>query len=123
VLVVEDHLEMRRLLVSLLQSEGHQVLDASDGLKALAVLLRRRGEPEIDLLVTDVRMPGCTGLDLLAFVRLERPEMPVVLITAFGDSATHLEARGLGAAAVIDKPFDLHQFRDVIRALLRGAAT
>jgi two-component system, response regulator, stage 0 sporulation protein F len=120
VLVAEDHLEMRWLLVSLLQSEGHQVVEASDGLKALAALLRRPGKPEIDLLVTDLRMPGCSGLDLLAFVRLERPEMPVVLITAFGDSATHLDARRLGAAAVLDKPFDLHAFRDVVRALVRG---
>lgn len=113
---------MRRLLVSLLQSEGHGVVEASDGLKALASLLRRRGEPEIDLLVTDLRMPGCTGLDLLALVRLERPEMPVVLITAFGDPATHLEARALGAAAVFDKPFDLRAFRDAVRVLLRGPA-
>jgi two-component system, response regulator, stage 0 sporulation protein F len=123
VLLVEDHLEMRRLLASLLRSDGHQVIEASDGLKALGPLLGRRGDPEVDLLVTDLRMPGCTGLELLAFVRLERPETPVVLITAFADAATHAEAARLGAAAVFDKPFDLHSFRDVVRALLRDPVT
>jgi len=120
VLLVEDHLEMRRLLASVLRADGHVVVEASDGLEALNPLLGRPGDPEIDLVVTDVRMPGCTGLDLLAFVRLEKPLMPVVLITGFGDIATHTEARRLGATAIFDKPFDLYAFRDLVRNLLRG---
>jgi CheY-like chemotaxis protein len=118
VLLVEDHSEMRRLLASVLRADGHVVVEASDGLEALTPLLGRPGDPEIDLVVTDVRMPGCTGLDLLAFVRLERPLMPVVLITGFGDAATHAEARQLGAAAIFDKPFDLYAFRETVRGLL-----
>ncbi|OLD45753.1 MAG: hypothetical protein AUI48_11440 [Chloroflexi bacterium 13_1_40CM_2_68_14] len=118
ILLVEDQLEMRRLLVSVLQADGHVVVEASDGLQALTPLLGRPGDPEIDLVVTDVRMPRCTGLDLLAFVRLERPLMPVVLITGFGDAPTHAEARRLGATAIFDKPFDLYAFRDTVRGLL-----
>jgi CheY-like chemotaxis protein len=119
VLLVEDHVEMRRLLASVLRADGHQVLEASDGLKALGPLLGRRGEPEIDLVISDVRMPGCTGLELLAFLRLERPATPVVLITAFGDRDTHAEARRLGATAILDKPFDVRAFRHLVRTLVR----
>jgi CheY-like chemotaxis protein len=121
VLVVEDHVEMRRLLASLLHADGYVVMEAGDGIEALTPLLGRAADPQIDLVVTDVRMPGCTGLELLAFVRLEKPSVPVVVITAFGDVATHTQAHHLGAAAVFDKPFDLYGFRETVRGLLQAS--
>jgi DNA-binding NtrC family response regulator len=72
----------------------------------------------LDLIVSDVRMPGWTGLDLLDVVRRARMGTPVLLITAFGAPETHQEAARLGAGAVLNKPFDLDEFRATVAALV-----
>jgi DNA-binding NtrC family response regulator len=69
-----------------------------------------------DVLVSDVRMPGLGGLDVLRGLRHCEWANPVILITAFGDEATHLEAVRLGAAAVLDKPFDVDDLRAILLA-------
>jgi len=83
----------------------------------------RPPEARPDLIVSDVRMPGWSGLDLLRFLRHRRSAIPVVLITAFGDRDTHERAARLGAA-VLDKPFalaDLRRAIDDARIALRRA--
>jgi CheY-like chemotaxis protein len=70
-----------------------------------------------DLIVSDVRMPGCTGLEVLARLRQRGLECPVLLLSAFADAETHAEARRLGARALLDKPVDL----DVLRAAVDAA--
>ncbi|MGE0709229.1 MAG: response regulator [Planctomycetota bacterium] len=108
VLLAEDDAEMRELLRDVLEGEGYQVVLAEDG-DALSDRLGDRwlGE-DYDLVLSDVRMPGRTGLDALAELREHDWATPVLLMTAFGDAATHTRARRLHAE-VIDKPFALEE--------------
>ena len=119
VILAEDDTEFRRLLASVLQQEGYEVVEAPDGLALLAslenTLTVRRERPDAFLVVADVRMPGLSGLDVLAILRCATWRTPVILITAFGDEATHAEGQELGAVAVLDKPFDV----DVLRAAVK----
>jgi CheY-like chemotaxis protein len=125
VLVAEDDEWMRRLIVEALQKDGYDVTEVSDGgqaLERLAIHPSWTGDEEaIDLLVSDVRMPTCSGLQVLERLRGAQRWTPVVLITAFGDDATRTRARSLGAA-LIDKPFPLVELRALAARLLRRLA-
>jgi CheY-like chemotaxis protein len=118
VLLAEDDAAFRRLIASVLAEDGYEVLEAEDGLGLLANIettLGARGErADSFLVVADVRMPGLSGLDVLAILRCANWQTPVILITAFGDEATHTEGRELGATAVFDKPFDVERLRSAV---------
>jgi CheY-like chemotaxis protein len=122
-LVAEDDTEMRRLLVAVLRKDGHEVTEARDGHDLLARmgdrLLVRRG-PSFDLIISDIRMPGPSGLEILGQLRGAGYPSPVVLITAFGDAALHEAAARLGAAAVFDKPVSLRVLRAFVQRALRS---
>jgi CheY-like chemotaxis protein len=122
-LVAEDDAEMRRLLVSTLRKDGYEVLEARNGhdiLERMADGLLVRGSASFDLILSDIRMPGPSGLEILEQLRRWGYRSPVVLITAFGDKALHAEAERLGATAVFDKPFDLRALRAFVQAALRS---
>src|SRR4051812_1226440 len=102
ILVVDDQEMMRDSLAANLVREGHEVIAAGDGQAAAARLQAQR----FDLLVTDLKMPRMTGIELLAEAKRLRPEMPVVLMTAFATVGTAVEAMKLGAYDYIQKPFD-----------------
>lgn len=116
VLLAEDDEQLRALLAETLRQDGYDVVEARDGLELVdrveeaAVQARSDGVP-ISLLISDVRMPMLTGLDVLHVLRVRQWTAPVMLITAFGDEATHREASQLEATAVLDKPFELERFR------------
>jgi CheY-like chemotaxis protein len=112
VLLVEDDPEMRELMALALRGDGYEVREAADGLEALR-LLGAEENPGIDLVVSDVRMPGCSGLEMLQRLRGRPSQIPVVLVTAFGDRETHARARRLGAA-LLDKPFELNDLRELV---------
>ena len=118
VVLAEDDLELRGLLASTLRRDGFEVVEATDGPDLLRVIgeeiLRAQDGPGVDLVVSDIRMPGLSGLNVLAGLRRADWSTPVLLITGFGDHQTHAEARRLGAAAVLDKPFDLDVFRSTV---------
>jgi CheY-like chemotaxis protein len=118
-LLAEDDVEMRALLVRHLRQAGFEVTPVASGDEALDQLADAiLSEQHFELVIADIRMPGCSGLHLLAGVRKRDWHMPVILITAFGNSDTHHEARRLGAYAVFDKPFD---FDDLKTAALNAA--
>lgn len=127
VLLAEDDGELRELLASVLRREGFAVTVFEDGAKLLdycAANLSSDGSIRgVDLLVSDVRMPGFSGLDVLTALRRVSVSCPVVLVTAFGDDALHQFARQLGVVAVLDKPFDVNEltyFASVQRTLSGG---
>lgn len=123
ILVAEDDGEMRRLLVSALARDGYDVLPAPNGIELLADLAASLLDPEErrpDLIITDVRMPGVSGLDILAGLRADGWRMPVILITAFGDPALHAEVATFPGAELIDKPFDMDDLRARVRDRLGG---
>jgi DNA-binding response OmpR family regulator len=117
VLLAEDDPDLRELLAFCFFRQGYAVVSCSDGLSLLERLhdsLDGRGEP-VDLVVTDIRMPGLTGLEVLESV-CDRPERPpVICMTAFGDPQTHALAERLHAAAIIDKPFDIDRLLERAR--------
>lgn len=113
VLIAEDDDEMRELLHAELRADGHEVYTVSDGTEMLELLSDVSQLPFTvpDVIIMDVRMPGCSGLHILAALRAAQWSTPVILITAFGDPRLHAEAVRLGAAVVFDKPFDIDDLR------------
>ena len=118
VLVVDDDDEMRALLRRTLEFDGYEVAERDRGTHVLEAL---RGAP-FDLIILDKEMPGLTGLDLLPILRREFPQVPVVLVTAFGGRQIAASALRLGAASYLEKPFRLGQLRDVIDGLISPSA-
>lgn len=124
VLIAEDDREMCRLLADSLREDGYEVMEASDGQHLRDYIDYLRGTIvngrffDVDIIVSDIRMPGASGLEVLRELRRYDRETPVILITAFGDDQTHAEAYRLGASAIIDKPFDIDGFRAFIRQLV-----
>jgi DNA-binding response OmpR family regulator len=119
VALAEDDPDMRGLVADALRGDGYVVIEVADG----ADLKRELSElpnGKVDLIVSDIRIPLVTGLEILRSLREAQSNIPVVLMTAFGDEATRREAVRLGAI-VFSKPFKLDQFRGVVRALLDGA--
>jgi DNA-binding NtrC family response regulator len=102
ILVCDDQEMMRDSLASTLAREGHEVTAANEG----AVALQRISAGRFDLLITDLKMPRMTGLELLAEAKKLRPEMPVVIMTAFATVQTAVDAMKQGAYDYIQKPFD-----------------
>src|SRR5262245_30536785 len=116
VLVAEDDRDMRRLVVAVLRAAGHTVVEARNGVELLERIDSNswsESHDPFDVIVTDVGMPGLSGLNALAAIRAARWTMPVILITAFGNRAMKSEARALGAE-VLDKPLDLEALRETV---------
>jgi DNA-binding response OmpR family regulator len=122
VLVAEDDAEMRRLVVEALRKDGHEVLEASDGGRMLVKLAEAYDtDPTLDLvdvIVSDVRMPVCSGLDLLERLAEARWQVPCILMTAFGDDETRQRAENIGAL-LFDKPMSLDVLRAAVKRLAR----
>jgi DNA-binding response OmpR family regulator len=118
ILVAEDDDEMRSLVAGALRDDGHDVTEAGDGGRMLVRLARAYGgATPYDLLVSDVRMPVCSGLQILESLRLARWHTPFILMTAFGDEQTRARAESLGAT-VFMKPFDMDDLRAAVLRLL-----
>jgi two-component system response regulator AtoC len=118
ILVVDDEEKMRRLLELTLKNMGHEVTQAADGAEALA----RFEEAPFDLVLTDLKMPGTDGIQLLRILRERGEEAPVIVLTAFGTVETAVEAMKLGAADYIIRPFGMETVElAVARALAMGA--
>jgi DNA-binding NtrC family response regulator len=116
VVVAEDDAELRRLLAVKLRKSGYDVVEAVSGERLAQHLLAEGGLEQTDLILSDIRMPGLSGMDLLAYLHTRGQFPPVVLITAFGDWRTHEEAERLGATAVFDKPLDLDDLVGWVRS-------
>jgi FixJ family two-component response regulator len=102
VVVIDDDLSVRRSLDRLLESAGYAVVACSSALEFLALPSLARPT----CLVTDVRMPGMTGLDLLETIRMRGRDLPMILSSGDGDAATSAQARAGGAVRFLLKPFD-----------------
>jgi DNA-binding response OmpR family regulator len=123
VVLAEDDREMRMLVATTLRRAGWDVIEAGDGIDLLdcvAWVIESRDDGRDCVLVSDIRMPGMSGLDALERLRDVGWHGGIILITAFGDEATHVRARELGASMVLDKPFDLDALCDAIRTVQRS---
>jgi DNA-binding NtrC family response regulator len=120
ILIIDDDTSLRRVLEYNLQEEGYRVLAAADGAEGLSLF---DGE-QPDLVITDLKMPGVSGFQVLAAVKERSPQTPVMVITAFGAVETAVEAMKLGAYDYITKPFNRDELRLTVRKALelRGLA-
>lgn len=114
ILVADDELSMREFLKILLTKEGHEVICAADGEEALSLF---QAHP-CDLLVSDIKMAKVDGLELLRKVKEFRPNMAVVMITAYGSPEDAIAAMKAGAYDYLTKPFKLKEIKSVIRHAL-----
>ena len=111
ILIVEDEAKMRRLLELNLGEDGFTALSAGDAETGVKLLR----ENTIDLVVTDLKLPGMNGLEFLQAIKRQNAALPVVVMTAFGTVETAVEAMKAGASDYVLKPFSLSEMRMVIR--------
>ncbi len=105
VVVAEDDDAMRDLVADALKKAGCEVIECPDGASLFEFMREawvRDDRPPFDLIVSDLRLPAASGLEVLMLVRRLKNPIPVIIVTAFGDEQTHSYARELGAAAVLD---------------------
>jgi two-component system NtrC family response regulator len=114
ILVVDDDESLRRVTQVRLQKAGYEVATAADGQQALALLERI----PIDLVITDLKMPGISGVDLLQRVKTDYPEKIVVLVTAYGTVESAVEAMKLGAYDYILKPINAEALNHLVSRAL-----
>jgi len=114
ILVVDDEKNYRLVMETLLTKEGYQVLTASSGEEGLTALK----EADVDLVVTDMKMPGLDGLQLLGALKERLPDLPIIIMTAYGTVDKAVKAMKKGAFDYITKPFENEQMLlSVARAL------
>lgn len=111
ILIVEDEVKMRRLLELSLTKQGYATLEAADAETALKLIRR---EP-VDLIITDLKLPGMDGLEFLQAVKRSDAHVPVVVMTAFGTVETAVEAMKAGAGDYVLKPFSLEEMQLIVK--------
>ncbi|HXU46578.1 MAG TPA: sigma-54 dependent transcriptional regulator [Thermoanaerobaculia bacterium] len=119
-LVVEDKDSLRRLLERALLAEGFEVLSAATAAAANALLAR--GGPAFDAVLSDLKLPDGSGLDVLAAARAAQPAAPVIVLTGFGTVANAVEAMKLGAYDFLEKPVEIDDLVRLLERALGGTA-
>jgi nitrogen regulation protein NR(I) len=110
ILLIEDDASIVGGLKKELQVEGYEVAVAERGDKGLA----QANEQPFDLVITDLKMPGLSGLELVEQLHAVKPKLPIILMTAFGTTETAIEATKLGAYDYLLKPFDMAELLDLV---------
>jgi len=116
VLVVDDDLEMCRLLSDVLKGEGFSATSLDDSLEASKILIKE----EFDVIITDLKMRGLKGLDLLEEAKKVAPLTPVIIITAFGTIESAIQAMKMGAYDYITKPFQVEELVLTVKKALEN---
>ena len=115
VLIVDDEKSIRLMLAETLGAIGLGTEEAADGEEALSKLKDRK----FSLVMLDLRLPGMDGMEVLRQVRKTRPDIPVMVITAYGTVGLAVEAMGLGAIDFVQKPFVPEEVRQAVTRALR----
>ncbi len=114
VLVVDDEPHVRNLLRQQMVQCGYDVVEATDGLDAI----RQLTADTFDLVIADIVMPERDGLEVIMFLRKEQPHVKIIAVSAPGNELYLSSAKGLGAARVFAKPFELADITDAAEELL-----
>ena len=114
VLVVDDDPAVRKSIDRVLTSKGYAVITAENGEEAL----RKLNEEKYDLVYTDIRMPGMSGLDVAEQVKARKPWTPVVIITGYGTDAAEARAKAAGVSSFVHKPLSPSMIEDSARDAL-----
>ena len=116
ILVVDDERSLRELLAIVLQREGYEVVCAENGRAALAAL----GRTPVDLLISDIKMPDMSGVDVLRAAKESDASVAAIMMTAFASTETAVEAMRLGACDYLIKPFDVDELKLKVREKLES---
>lgn len=115
ILLVDDEPDVLNILSRIMITSGHEVITVQEGGAAVA----RLQEVAFDLMVSDVRMSPVHGMEVLAAARTLKPDMPVIMLTAYDCDATRRKAVELGAYAYLTKPFRVSEVLDIVDRALR----
>jgi len=118
ILVVEDRPSLRRLLVRALEQEGYEVVSAEDG----AAGIRQVQEMPFDLVLTDLKLPRASGLEVLRAASAAQANTPVVVLTAYGTVETAVEAMKAGAVDFLEKPVEIDDLSTLAASLVKHEA-
>lgn len=118
ILIVDDELNIRRILQMAFEKQGYQASVAEDARVALGML----DDQVFDLVITDVTMPGMNGYELQRIIADKLPDLPVIIMTAFGTIPQAVEAIRNGAFEYVTKPFDLDQLKKIVASALESDA-
>jgi two-component system, NtrC family, response regulator AtoC len=116
ILVADDEQNLRRVLVAMLRRDGHEVVQAASGAEAIERLA------DVDVVITDLRMPGADGMEVLRTATRTFPQVPVIMITAYGSVGQAVEAIKAGAFDYIEKPFEQDSIRTIVEKAIGQAA-
>jgi len=114
-LIVDDQQGIRLLLNEVFKREGYETFLAANGIEALDIAERIKP----DGVLLDMKIPGMDGIEILKRLKSKMPEVPVVMMTAYGELDLIQEAMKLGAAHYFTKPFDIYEVRDAVNAMLQ----
>ena len=102
ILIVDDEKNYPLILSAVLQEEGYETLTANSGTEALEIL----NHADVDMVLTDMKMPGMDGIELMEKIKADHPHLPIIMMTAYGTVEKAVEAMQKGAYNYILKPFD-----------------
>ncbi|WP_437712319.1 response regulator [Sorangium sp. So ce448] len=118
VLVVEDDDDLGRFVVDIAKDHGYQATHVADAMSGLGLL----PSGDFDLLITDIRMPGMDGIELIARAKEQDPSLAIIAITAFGSVETGMRALRVGASDYLSKPFRSDELSSRMRRALERRA-
>ena len=119
VLIIEDDISILRGLKDNLTFEGYQVITATDGREGLNIAL----EKQLDLLLLDIMLPGMNGHEICRKLKKDKPDLPIIMITARGSEMDTVAGLDIGADDYISKPFSIPELLARVRAVLRRSST
>ena len=118
ILIIEDDLSILMGLKDNLEYEGYAVITETNGIKGLKLAL----EKKIDLILLDIMLPGMNGYELCRKIKKEKPELPIIMITARGSEIDKVSGLDTGADDYVTKPFSIPELMARIRAVIRRGA-
>jgi len=117
ILIVDDEVNMQKVLSILFRRENYEVVTASNGDEAKKLIA---GPGAFDLVLSDLKMPGMDGIQLLTYIRDSNLNIPVIMLTAYGSISEAVDAMKLGAVDFITKPFNKDDLKSIVRRVLFG---
>ncbi len=116
IVVIDDEVKLLKALKKALELEGFEVFDFSDPKAGLDFITRR----DVDLVISDIRMSGMSGIELLGQIKQKKPDLSCILMTAFSSVETAVTAVKLGASDYLLKPFELADFKNAVNQVLKN---
>ncbi len=116
-LIVDDQMGIRMLLQEVFEQSGYTVSIAANGEEALEMFRAQK----VDGVLLDMKIPGMNGIEILKHMKREQPEVPVMMMTAYGELNLIEEAKGLGASLYFTKPFDIFEVRSAVIEQLQAS--